>query len=529
MRLVRFLRGVLSGENSLRSGTFFLVLGYALSNLSGLVRSHFLYKEIPTNLLDSYIAAFRWPDAILWILIGGTLVSAFVPVFTGYLTRKKTKEAWKVASNMLTTIVVGLFFVLGLLYLLLPILVPLVVPDFPEDKQMLTLQVSRIVLISNFIFGIAYLFSGVLHSFRRFFAFSIAPVFYNVGIIAGTVLFADRLSVFAPAWGAVAGSLLFLLVQIIPSFQLGFRIKIAVQILDRGVREILRLMTPRVLSEAVKQIGPFVFTALASATVGAVAIYDAANNIQTMPSVVFGSSVAIASLPFLSRQVSLKKWAAFRRLIFSMLRWTLYFLIPAAVGLILLRAQTVRLIYGYGYFSWEDTIRAASTLGFFALSIPAAGLIPILARAFFAMKNTRTPFQIGAVSTLIAVFFGMILRLFAGTAPGLALAFSIGTVVNAVWLYFALENHLIGPDQRAFVRFLFKVVVSSLVMAGAVQGTKIIVGNLVNIDRVLGLLVQTLGAVAVGFAVFYIVSRILRLPEAQRMSLAPVLSRFRSK
>lgn len=527
MRMVRFFRGVLSGENSLRSGTFFLVLGYLLSNLSGLVRSHFLYKKIPTDSLDTYIAAFRWPDAILWILIGGTLVSAFVPVFTGYLSRKRAREAWKVANNMLGAIVVGLLLTLSALYILLPVLVPLVVPDFPAEKQTLTLQVARIVLISNFLFGIAYLFSGILHSFRRFFAFSIAPVFYNVGIITGTVLFADRYSVLAPAWGAVAGAILFLLVQLVPSYQLGFRLKIAGAMLDRGVREVLRLMTPRVLSESVKQIVPFVFTALASATAGAIAIYDAANNIQTMPSVVFGSSVAIASLPFLSRQVSLKRWAAFRKLIFSMLRWTLFFLIPAAAGLILLRAQTIRLIYGYGYFSWEDTIWAARTLGYFSLSIPAAGVIPILARAFFAMKDTRTPFQIAAVSTLIAVFSGFTLRLLVGTAPGLALAFSIGTVVNAVWLYLALEDKLAGPDQRAFVRFLLKVIVVSLVMAGAVQGTKILIGNFVNIDRVVGLLIQALGAVGVGFFVFYGVSRLLRLPEAERMTLAPVLSRFR--
>ncbi|MBI2263082.1 hypothetical protein HYU72_00310 [Candidatus Berkelbacteria bacterium] len=172
------IKGIFTKEDSLRSATWILVVTLLLSNILGFIRDRFLAQKIPTDLLDTYYAAFRLPDLVFNLLILGAIASAFIPVFSGFLVKKKDEEAFYVANAVLNFALVSLIFALCLLFVLMPFLVSLLVPAFSPEKQILTVKLARILLFSSLFFSISYILGGVLNSFRRFLSHSLAPLFW---------------------------------------------------------------------------------------------------------------------------------------------------------------------------------------------------------------------------------------------------------------------------------------------------------------------------------------------------------------
>jgi putative peptidoglycan lipid II flippase len=484
-----------------------------------------LAQKIPAALLDTYVAAFRLPDLVFNLIVLGAISSAFIPIFADYLARKKREEAWHIAYSTITLLVLVLVLFLVPLYFFIPQLIPFLVPHFDLNRTQMVIDLSRIFLLSPLIFGLSYVVGGILNSFQRFLAYSLAPLLYNLAIIFGTILLADRFSVYGVAWSVVVGALLHLVIQLIPAVRLGLRFRPTIDIAHRAVRKIGLLMIPRILGMAANQLMLIIFTALASISAGANFIFDSMNNIQTMPTVVFGTSFATAVFPLISRHAALKRADLFGRDIVTMARWIIFLLLPASAGLILLRAQIVRLVMGSGYFGWEETITAASTLGFFALSLVFSGLIPLLARSFYAMKDTLLPMVVSTVSAIMAVGAAYILTRVGSmeVAPGIALAFSVGATVNALLLYVLMDRRLEGTLNGSLLTFSGKVLLAVLVMAVAVQGVKYWIGTIFVLDRVVWLALQTVAAGLTGLIVFWGAAMILKIPEAS--SLPKVLWR----
>jgi putative peptidoglycan lipid II flippase len=512
---------ILAAENRLSSASIILIVTLTASNVLGWVRLHFLAQKIPADILDTYVAAFRLPDLVFNLLVLGAISSAFIPIFADYLARKKDQEAWHIARSILTLLVIILFFLIVPLYFVIPLLTPYLVPHFDAAREQMVIDQSRIFLLSPLIFGVSYVVGGILNSFQRFLAYSLAPLLYNLAIITGTILFADRYSVYGVAWSVVVGALLHLAIQLVPAFKLGLTMRPVIDITHRAVRKVGILMIPRIMGMAANQIMLIVFTAIASISGGANFIFDSMNNIQTMPTVVFGTSFATAIFPLLSRHAALSRKDLFRDDIIRMARWVIFLLIPASAGLILLRAQVVRLVLGSGHFGWEETIIAASTLGFFAVSLVFSGLIPLLARAFYAMKDTFTPMLISSIAAVIAIGVGYLLT--RGTmqvAPALALSFSVGAVINALLLYALMDRRLGGGLNGNLLSFGGKVVLATIVMTLVVQGIKYWIGTVFPLERTVWLALQTMASMAVGIVVFWGSAMLLKLPEASRLPRA---------
>ena len=518
---MRNWREILSGENKLSSASIILIVTLTLSNLLGWVRLHFLAQKIPADILDTYVAAFRLPDVIFNLIVLGAISSAFIPIFADYLARKKEAESWHIARSILTLLVLVLIILLVPLYFLIPSLVPYLVPHFDPGKQQTVIELSRIFLLSPLLFGISYVLGGILNSFHRFLAYSLAPLFYNAAIIAGTILLADRFSVYGVAWSVVVGAFLHLLIQLLPTRRLGLRLWPLIDISHQAVRKVGLLMVPRILGMAANQIMLVVFTAFASIAAGANFIFDSMNNIQTMPTVVFGTSFATAVFPLLSRHAAVNRKDLFQQDVLTMSRWVIFLLLPASVGLILLRAQVVRLVLGSGHFGWEETVTAAATLGFFAVSLVFSGLIPLFARAFYAMKDTLTPMLLSSISAAIAIGVAYLFtRGIFPVAPALAAAFSVGAFLNALLLYYYLNRRLAGHLNGSLLSFTAEVLLATIVMAVAVQGVKYWIGTLFDLDRVIWLALQTVAAGVTGVLVFWGVATLLRIPEASHLPRA---------
>lgn len=502
----------LGGKNSFSAASVILIVTLFVSNVLGVVRDHYLTQKIPTDILSTYYAAFRIPDLIFNVLILGAISSAFIPVFSLLLHQEKKNEAWEVANSIINIAIIGLIFFCLILALLMPYLAPLIVPGFDSQEIQSTIKLARIMLISPIFFGLSYIFGAILNSNKRFLVYSLAPLVYNLAIIFGTLYLSPRMGITGVALAVVAGAFLHMAIQIPVAIKLGFRWQIIVNWKNNFVKKIGLLMFPRAIGLGANQILLIVFTGIASVLGGsAIAIYNLADNIQTMPMVVFGTSFAMAIFPTFSEKIAHKDFQGFAADFTKTLRAIIFFMVPIVFGIILLRAQIVRLILGSGYFGWQQTIDTANTLGYFALSLVFTSTVPLLARAFYALHNTKIPMIVTVLTVVVSITAGKFLAGSMGIT-GLALAYSIGSFVNALVLYLILRTK-IHLNEWPMVVFGFKVLAASILMAVALQETKFMMAIFVDMTRFWGVFVQTFVAIAVSLIVYATITWVFNLEE----------------
>ena len=481
------IRSYFHKENSVKGASLILIVTLALSNVLGVFRDHFLAQKIPTDRLDIYFASFRLPDLVFNILILGSVAAAFVPVYSKTLKDEGQQKATYLAQATITVGLTAVLVALIALYFLMPYVMRILVPDFDFFKREETISLARWLLFSPVFFTISYFLGGILNSHKRFLVYSVAPLIYNLSIIVATLIFADRLGVKGVVIGVIAGSILHMLIQLPAAIKFGFTPRIVFDLKNKGVARIIKLMIPRAIGLGANQLLLVAFTGFASAFPGAIAIYTFADNIQTVPSVIFGTSFATAVFPTLAG-LSLKikeEKEDFERFFLRSLRAILFLVIPSTAVLILLRAQIVRIILGYGFFGWSDTKLAAATLGFFALSLVAQGLIPLYARSFYALHDTKTPMIASIVGIAVSVLCGFWFSRessFASGVAGLALGFSIGSWVNFAILA-ALLGKKISPDRAEIADFIAKTILLTLLAVVVAQFAKDWVGGVYGLER----------------------------------------------
>lgn len=501
---------------SVAAAAFIISFAGVASRVLGLLRDRILAGQFGAgDTLDAYYAAFRVPDLIYNLMIVGALSAAFIPVFTELISEKKEKDAWQLSSGILSLQILIAGVVSIILAIFAPTLMKMVTPGYSGDKMALTVTLTRIMFLSPFLLGISGIIGGALVSFKKFLIYSLAPVFYNLGIIIGTVYFVKPLGPSGLAWGVVLGALLHLLVQY-PAVKFSgfsFRPMFFSAWRNKNVRKVLKLMVPRTLTIAVSQINFTIITIFASTlATGSLAVFNFANNIQSGPLGLFGVSFAIAVFPTLSALAAQKKQDEFVQALSRTLRQILFFVIPLSIFLFVLRAQTVRVVLGSGKFNWDNTILTFQVLGLLAGSLFAQSLLPLLTRAFYALQNTKTPLLIALVSEATNLLLVLTLIKSHGVY-GLAIAFSVSSIINMALLMFFLRKKLPHIDGKTIWDSTVRILVASIIGGLAAQIGKIIVGTQGELDTFVAVLVQLVIAGSMGLAAFSIASYFLNVKE----------------
>ncbi len=531
MSLTEKLHKLWHGETrGLTAAAVILGIASIASSIVGVLRDHTLAATFGAGpALDAYYAAFRVPDFLYTLIIMGALSTGFIPVFSEYLETKSKDEAWKLAAQTLST--VGAFMAVACLILAACAqwLVPLTVPGFSPDNLALTIGLSRIMFLSPFLLGLSAVMGGILQATRRFLAFSLAPIFYNLGIIGGALFLAPRMGITGVAWGVVIGAFLHFLVQAMVAIKLGLPKLPKPSFKHEGVRRIIKLMVPRTMGLAVSQFNMVILLVFASAmTVGSVAVFNLANNLQQFPVGIFGTSFALAAFPVLSAYASLKDQKNFKREMCSAANKIMFLMVPSTAGYFLLRAQIVRLVLGAGQFDWNDTIRTANVLGMFTISLIGQALIPLWARAFYAMQNTRTPFWISVVSEGTMFVLAWTLRQPLGVM-GLALAFALATYVNLSLMWFFFRRKYGSLDEAKMARSLGKTVLASLAILAVGYPVRQLVGTLFHLRTFWEVALQAGATMFVGVGIFILASWLLKSPELFQVVRALRRKFFREK
>ncbi len=456
-----------------------VMAAFAISNLVGLVRQMLVSNVFGTTAeLDAFNAASTYPDLIFMLVAGGALASAFVPTLSSFLARDDRPGAWYLSSAIINLVIL----ILSLLSLVSIIFAPYIVhyllaPKYPPGQQALTVAILRILLIAPTIFGVSGLFMGILNAHQIFLWSALAPSMLWLGMIFGVLFLSPSMGIFGLAWGYVLGAVLHFLIQAPAVLRLPARqFTLTLGLRFPAVREVGRLMGPRLLGVAAVQVNFVINTILATGmAVGSLAALKYAWAIMTMPQVVIAQGIAIAALPTFSAQVALGKISDMRTSLAVTLRGVILLSIPATVGLILLREPLIQMLFQRGVFTADSTRLVSWALLWYTIGLLGHGVVEILSRAFYALHNTKTPvfMSVGAMS-LNVVFSLLFSALFArvGWLPfgGLALAISLSTALEMAGLWYLMQRRLVGLDGRTVWTGFYQSALGSLVMGLALWG-----------------------------------------------------------
>jgi putative peptidoglycan lipid II flippase len=439
---------------------FSRILGFVRESLSGS-----LFTRFET---DSFFAAFIIPDVMYYLLVGGALSAAFIPVFTEYLTKGEEEEGWKMASTFINLVFLFLAVLTILGVCFTRFIIPLEAPHFPANKISLLISLTKIMFPAVCFTALAGLVGGVLNSYRRFLGPALGPNIYNIGIIAGAALLGSRFGIKGMAIGVLVGAIGNFATQLffLPKcggryYRFGY-----IDLKNPGFRRMLILWVPALIGLSADQVNIWATTAMASGLPegGITAIRFASRLIQ-LPIGIFAAGISMAFFPLLSSLVTEKKMEHYKDTLSLSLRTIFFIMVPAGIGLIVLRYPIVKLLFERQKFTPQDTELTAYALLFYSLTIFAHAAILMLPRAFYALQDTRTPVVVSFIAVSSSIVFNWLFLKFTPLGVGgFALSFSIMGLVNMLLLMMVLRRKIGGMRGRNILNSFLKSTLASVVM-----------------------------------------------------------------
>jgi putative peptidoglycan lipid II flippase len=468
--------------------------------------------------LDAFFAAFRIPDLIFQLVAAGAVASAVVPIVGGLLATGEQARAWRVVSTLVNLMLAGLLVLALAAFVWAPELVQAITPGFPAPVLAKTVELTRIMLASPILLALGAIATSALNADRRFAASAVAPIVYNLAIIGAAVLLSDSMGVTGLALGVVAGSFGLLAVQVPPLWRAGFRFSPKVDLSDDQARKVLLLMGPRVLGLSASQITMVVMTSLATGVgLGAVSAFTIAFALYQIPMGVIGIPLGIVIFPSLSRELAVGRTDSYLELVSRSVRILLFVMLPIAAIGIALRLQVVELLLGYGRFDATAVQLTADTLLPFLVGLAGHAVIGVLARAFYAKHDTKTPVGTAVLAVVVNTVLGAALVGRLGL-PALGLAIAVAAWIEALTLLVLLRRREPGLDVGGIVRVAVASLVAAAVAALVALGTVQVLGGFAPADpgKVVIFAEAALATILGGLA-FAAVALVLRIPELRSL------------
>lgn len=500
--------------NPARAATLVMV-GILISRILGFVRERAvadLFGRSPAT--DAYWAAFAIPDLMYYLLIGGALGSAFIPVFTEYLAKEKEGEAWYVASSFINTVILLMLAFVALGMVFAPQLAPLVAYEFKGEQLQLLVFLMRMMFPAVFFTALSGVGAAILNSYQRFGIPTFGPIAYNLAIIAAAYALGPKYDIPGMAVGVVLGAILNFALQawFAGRYNAGYRLIIDFD--HPGPRKMLRLFLPTLLGLSIAQINLLVNQNLASGLSGGITALRLANRLMQLPLGLFATAVSTVIFPTMTRQAALNLMDDFRRSVSTGLQVIYFITVPASAGLIVLATPIVRFLYQTGKFTAADTTATAIALVFYSLGLFSQSAVQHLTRVYYSLQDTATPVRIGLLTVAanigMSAWFVKVAHLGHG---GVALAFAITSLLDMVFLVLLLRPKLGHLNGRAVATSFVKSVLASLAMSLVVWWTVRLLDPHLNLASNLGRLIEVGVGIAVGAVVYLAAAVALRMEE----------------
>jgi putative peptidoglycan lipid II flippase len=467
---------------------------------------------------DTFAVANQLPEQLYTLIAGGALAFAFIPVFSGFLTKGDRDAAWKLASNVLNTVFLAALTVGLVAFVFAPQLVAnLLAPGFSPALVDQTAGLMRILLLSLVIFSVSGLISGILYTHQHFLLPALTPIMFDVGNLLGVLVLARYYGIYGAAIGAVVGACLHLLIQIPGLIYYRARWLPILNWRDPALREVITLMIPRSIALGLANMNLLIANNIASGLgEGAPAALQRGWTLMQLPETLIGTAMGIVIFPTLAALNAAGDLKGKRAAMSGALRFILIASIPAAAMMVIAGRPFVGILEG-GQFSSENATRVFSVLQFWALGIVTHSCLEIIGRSFFADKDMITPLLASLVEAAIYIGLAVLLvpRLGVG---GLALANSVAVGVECTILTVILRQRWQGIDERALLTTLIKACAATAVMGIAMLAVMPSVEALdVFQDRRLVLLLQGVLLVGLGGVVYLVATLVLRMEEVYQL------------
>lgn len=499
-----------------------------ISRILAIVRDSILAAKFGRNALtDSYLYAFQIPDLLFFLIAGGALSSAFIPVFSEYLHTNKKEDAHKVYHSVSTIMATILVVIVGLVWIFTEqILHVMLDKSALAANEQLIATMSRILLPGQIAFFLGGLMFGVLYSHQRFSIPALGPNVYNIGIILGALVISHFVSpgITGMAWGALIGAIIGnLIIPYAAMRQLGIPTRISFDVKHPGVKKVFRLMLPVILGLSLPGVYALIMRQFGSGfDKGIVTSLDLSNKLMQAPLGVFGQSFAIAIFPALSQFYAHKQMGAYRAQIEKTMRTAIYISVPIAFIMGFLSHDIITTLFSYGKFAESDPSSVILSLTLFSFGIPAWCLHPILMRGYFAMQQTVKPIVLGTVTTVL--FVGLCL-----TLPKTGLewrALPIASSISAIFLAILMTSTLTKDAGGLKVDYILAGVVKSICSALPMGILMWIVTKMIPVTHAQGLIPHLISAVRllsltmIGFVIYYQITKAWGMQESATISRA---------
>jgi putative peptidoglycan lipid II flippase len=518
----------------LHQAAYILALFAIGSQLLAIVRDRLLAHMFGAGPeLDLYYAAFRIPD-LMYVLFASVLsVYVLLPFVSRYTEEGGAEAGAKVISQIFTIFLILFSGVSLILAIAATWYVPVFFPGFGEQSELLTILI-QILLFQAFLLGVSNLCGVITQISHRFVLYAISPLLYNVGIIAGVVLLYPYFGLKGLVVGVVLGACGHLLIQLPFVIKSEYRFSLVRHFDWKLMKEVFIVSIPRALTLSVNQIVLLIFIGMASTMIeGSVSVFQFAFNLQSVPLAVVGMSYSVAAFPTLSILLAKQKHKEFNIQLLTAMRHIIFWSLPIAGLVIVLRAQIVRVLLGSGSFDWGDTRLTAAVLAVFVVSLIAQSILLLLIRAFYAGGKTMTPLSVAVLSSVCSVAAALFLQKLYITnvgfqmvleslfrlenVPGsevlvLAVAFVLGQFLQLIVLM-VVSVRTFAISYQPLLRLSLQAFAASLAGSVTAYGILVFIVDGINQDTFIGISLQGLSAGIGGLIMVVAVYRILRAPE----------------
>lgn len=513
-------------QTNILSAAFVIMATVIFSQVLGLVRQRLMIAIFGVSQVGIYFYATYLPDYIFQLTIAAAITSSFIPVFSGYLHKDREKEGHEMASSLLF-IGVFLFFIVSCI---LAFFAPQILQIFnlgnhlTSEEMTMMVTLTRIYIFSEFLFILGTFFTALLQSYNNFLIPAMAIAFYNVGVIAGILLFSSTFGIYSTMIGSILGGLIFVCVQIPLARKLGFVFRPGwTSSIWEGIRKVGHMMWPRAISviiynSSIVVIGAFISFLPEPTKMNT--IFDLAKTLTFAPVVLFGNAIAQAAFPILAREKD--QLEEFKSTFINSFNQMLYLILPVSVLILVLRIPLVRLVYGAPRLDWPSTVLTGDTLKFFAISIFAQALITLILRGFYALHDTKTPLIVSAIGNgiLLALSYLFVIVGHAGV-EALAIAFTIASILQLVVLFLMLEVKIGGFNKRSLFIPWSKFIISTSFTALALYIPIKLLDQLVfDTTRTINLLFLTGISSMAGLSLYLFLTWLFNVKEASTYILA---------
>jgi putative peptidoglycan lipid II flippase len=487
-------------KNVIKTFTF-MFSAIFLAKVLGLVRNIIFANCYGTGYeATAYFTASRIPLQLLDMTLGAAISSTFIPVFNEFFQKKGKERAVKFANNFLNIIIVVSLILTLLGITFAPFIVELIAPNLEPTTFSLTVELIKILFPIMLFTAVAFVFVGFLQSLDEFNIPSIISVVANGILILYLLIFNNKYGIKGVAIAMLIGWGTQILVQLPAVKKKGFKYKPTLDLKDEGIKKVVKLAIPILISTWVQPINNLVNLRLASGLEDgqAVSAIEYSYNLYLIIVGVFSYTLSNIIFPELSKLTADDKKDEIRNILNNSIKASLLFIIPMSVGMALVSSDIIKLIYERGEFTAHSTMLTSKALLFYSIGMLGYGLMEILNKAFYAMQDSKTPMKTSMVAILLNVVLSLTFVKYMGYT-GLPLAASITSIVIAILMIAMISKNIKGIINKDDVKELAKILLSATIMGLIIIALKnVIVGNTTMVT-----VLRVVASVGAGIIVYF--------------------------